>query len=438
MERTHLKPGKKRIWFFLISVIFLGLAVVSCKDDEKVDKPVYDPSKPVEFTKFIPEAGGVGTQLILFGENFGSDTSLIRVFVNDKKAPVIGVNGQRIYAVVPSRADTGRVRLEILGDSVKNDTKEFVYLFRENVSTICGRTDNDGNGNVVNGKLADAWLKWPVWMAIDKDEDLYTIEWELGLRVISRYRDDVTSPYRVSGDVKTVRTCEFTQSQDTLLIANAQGNANSTGIITLTRPNGFNNPRVFVKSAWCSGALTNPVDKEIYYTDGGKGLVLHWDKQAQRGDELYNAGINVDLCLAFSPDGKTIYIAYKHSHYIVKASFDPETKKITDPIPFVGQKGVIGNKEGITGTSLINVPTQMVIDKEGYMYFCDSQNHCIRKVTPGGLMTTYAGTPGVRGYEDGPPLKSKFYSPEGIVADSYGVLFIADTWNNRIRKIEIE
>lgn len=85
-----------------------------CNDELKVDKETFFPPKADEesrFDIFYPDSGGFGTKLILKGYNFGTDTNYIKVTVNDKKAKVIRANDNIIYAIVPSRADTGYVRL---------------------------------------------------------------------------------------------------------------------------------------------------------------------------------------------------------------------------------------------------------------------------------------------------------------------------------------
>ena len=100
----------------LIASIFIFL--VSCKGNGDTPQ-TYDPSKPVEFDEFLPKEGGVGTKLVIRGANFGSDTALVRVYVNDKSATVIGVADTRIYAVVPRRADIGPGSVEIGKDAEK-------------------------------------------------------------------------------------------------------------------------------------------------------------------------------------------------------------------------------------------------------------------------------------------------------------------------------
>jgi sugar lactone lactonase YvrE len=75
------------------------------------------------------------------------------------------------------------------------------------------------------------------------------------------------------------------------------------------------------------------------------------------------------------------------------------------------------------------------MDHSGNMYVPDTGNHCIRKITQNGLVTTIAGVPGVSGNQDGPSSHAKFNHPQGIAIDSFGALYISDTDNNSIRKI---
>ena len=59
------------------------------------------------FESFSPDSGGVKTQLIIRGQNFGTDTAYLKVTVNNKRAAIVGVADDVIYAIVPARADTG-------------------------------------------------------------------------------------------------------------------------------------------------------------------------------------------------------------------------------------------------------------------------------------------------------------------------------------------
>jgi len=81
-------------------------------------------------------------------------------------------------------------------------------------------------------------------------------------------------------------------------------------------------------------------------------------------------------------------------------------------------------------------PTGMAIDLEGNVLVADTSNDAIRHVTvPGGVVTTFAGT-GLKGFKDGPCFESEFSYPRDVAIDGKGVVIVADSRNNRIRKIE--
>jgi hypothetical protein len=78
-------------------------------------------------------------------------------------------------------------------------------------------------------------------------------------------------------------------------------------------------------------------------------------------------------------------------------------------------------------------PTDITIDSFGNLFVVDTYNYAIRKVNASGFVTTIAGTPGLDGHDDGPALTAKFYAPEGITIDSAGNLYVSCT--DRIRMI---
>ncbi|HWZ03178.1 MAG TPA: NHL repeat-containing protein [Mucilaginibacter sp.] len=79
-------------------------------------------------------------------------------------------------------------------------------------------------------------------------------------------------------------------------------------------------------------------------------------------------------------------------------------------------------------------PYGIAVDKDGNVFLSDWDKDQIKKVSPDGKVSLYAGT-GDRGFKDGQADSATFYLPEGIALDQKGNLYVADTYNNRIRKI---
>jgi sugar lactone lactonase YvrE len=93
-----------------------------------------------------------------------------------------------------------------------------------------------------------------------------------------------------------------------------------------------------------------------------------------------------------------------------------------------------GFADGIGTSASFYYPRGLVVDSSGNVYVADSYNQRIRKITPDGTVTTLAGS-GDQGYADGIGTAASFDTPEGIAVDSTGNLYVADSGNNRIRKI---
>lgn len=95
-----------------------------------------------------------------------------------------------------------------------------------------------------------------------------------------------------------------------------------------------------------------------------------------------------------------------------------------------------GGDGGPATSALLSFPTGLALDSSNNLYIADQNNRRIRKVTPGGIITTVAGN-GTLGYSGngGPALSASLNNPQGVAVDADGEIFIADTGNNVIRKV---
>ena len=95
-----------------------------------------------------------------------------------------------------------------------------------------------------------------------------------------------------------------------------------------------------------------------------------------------------------------------------------------------------GYQEGAAATARFDGPQGVAVDSSGNVYVADTMNHRIRKITPGGEVSTLAGS--TEGYQNGAAADAQFNEPTGVAVDSSGNVYVADRDNHRIRKIAKE
>ena len=123
------------------------------------------------------------------------------------------------------------------------------------------------------------------------------------------------------------------------------------------------------------------------------------------------------------------YIAY----YADSANNCIRSGRTTTPTTLAGS-GIAGYADGAGSAAKFNKPYGITVDASGNLYVTDAGNNRIRKITPAGVVSTFAGD-GTAGYADGVGTAAKFNYPHGITIDRSGNLYVADSRNNRIRKI---
>lgn len=133
-----------------------------------------------------------------------------------------------------------------------------------------------------------------------------------------------------------------------------------------------------------------------------------------------------------SPEENCLYIAESRNNKIRKV--DP--RGIISPVAGNGRAG--DGKDGILGVyGELRDPQGVAIDSSGNLYIADTGNHKIRKVSPQGIMTTYAGTGTLGDCGDGGPgTDAELSLPRGVAVDATGNLYIVDSGNHKVRKVD--
>jgi len=145
-------------------------------------------------------------------------------------------------------------------------------------------------------------------------------------------------------------------------------------------------------------------------------------------EESYNTVAQFDSPYSVTVDlNGNLYVADQLNHCI---------QKITPAgvVSTLAGNGTEGYKDGTGQVAKFNCPLGITVDSSGNFYVADQLNHCIRKITPAGVVSTLAGN-GKEGYKDGPGSTARFMSPYSVTVNSDDNVYVADTFNHCIRKI---
>lgn len=424
----------------------LILAFMSCKDDNEIST-VYDPDKPITLTDFYPLEGGVATKMILNGNNFGSDTKNIKVFVNDKEAAVVSAIGNKIYAICPRKPGDGdenqvidcSVKVEI-GKQSAEYQEHFSYQIQTVITTVCGIPG--APDDVITGSLAQTSMPHVTYLAIDEDDNIIAC-----LRNQNNYYHE-----------NKVILVNETEDRSRLLIPDTGSPLNQPCMLndgktvyipadggteywTMSSENMWSPMKLSMKSTSTSIDINYKhsfamctVDGYMY-TRAKNGTLYKFNPETGVTTQVAtNLMSESDSYMAFSKKEPTkLYLAYTNSNCIFTYDIITQEHKL-----LAGISGQAGYLDGIGEKAMFNEPRQLILDEDDNLYIADTKNHVIRKISPEGAVSTVIGQPNVAGYQDGDPETALFDEPYGVAINKEGIIYVGDYRNQCIRRLAIE
>ena len=140
-----------------------------------------------------------------------------------------------------------------------------------------------------------------------------------------------------------------------------------------------------------------------------------------------SASFNEPWGICMGNDGN-IYVADSRNNLIRKVTPD-------GIVTTLAGSGIFGTSNGQGTNASFGTPTGIEMDEEGNLYVADHLTHVIRKISTSGYVTTVAGVSNLPGFSDGIGADALFNRPYGLTIDHNGDVLVADEWNHRIRKV---
>lgn len=169
-------------------------------------------------------------------------------------------------------------------------------------------------------------------------------------------------------------------------------------------------------------------DRTVFVTDGEKNRLVQI--AADGATKVVTENLSTPSAVALAPDG-TLVVADTGSHTIKRVNAQTGSAEV-----IAGLEGQAGFADGERGVALFDGPVGVAVGPEGTIYVADTYNDRIRIVDGKGTVRTLAGgpEPGYMDATDGG--QARFHTPCGVAVAPDGALVVADTGNQRLRRIE--
>ena len=162
--------------------------------------------------------------------------------------------------------------------------------------------------------------------------------------------------------------------------------------------------------------------------DGRTTTVAGTGQRGHRDGAAANAQFSEPSGVAVAADG-SVYVADFGSHVLRRIAPDGQVSTVA------GSAGQGGFVDGALGVNRLRSPVDLALDAGGNLVVLDRSNHAVRVLAANGQLRTLAGS-GAAGFADGQGTAARFQFPSGLAVDAAGTVYVADTDNQRLRRID--
>lgn len=382
---------------YAVLLVTVCVLFFTCRKKDKDDCPACPSVESIS-----PTSGKGDDTLNIFGKNFASIPAQNIIKINGVQltsSQILSGNSSQLKVRVPVDCGTGPVTVDLDAELTNyGDAPIFTYLPTFLVDSSIGGSGSNPPA-CISGQTGGNFTNYiqPTGIVVDPSGNVFFTD-ELGPCVFKLSPGDNYKSY-----------C--------LLAGQPYQTGNSDGLGTFAY---FTDPRyVYMDNNNNLFIAENTTKIRVISSSGN---VSTWCT-----DPILT---NMNGVAFQSGNPNTAYISTSdHVIYKVTKSGTTATVKV-----LAGSKGKPGFKDGADTTARFNNPSDIVVDNSGNIFVADRLNNVIRKITPVGVVSTFAGS-GSPLLADGQGVLASFNEPRGLFLDADNSLFVADYNNNAIRKI---
>lgn len=339
---------KSKSPYFLLLFLVFSTFLFSCN---KISTPDGATISDITINSIRPIHGPYDTIDTLFGKGFDKIPVLDSVLLNGKKLTLISKSPEQVIVKIPKMAGTGNIDIWYQGKLISGPV--FTYDSTLFVTTLAGSSTDSG---AVDGQGLNARFNQPHGIAVDQSGNIYVAD----------------------------------MNNNSIRKITAQGNVTT---------------------------LAGPLSGVRDYVDGTGSA----------------ARFSAPFGLAIGPDG-FLYVGDQFNYRVRKVSLSG----VVSTFAGIGwNSGLLaGGIDGDISVATFDAPFGVCVDRYNNVYVADLYNNKIRKITSTGIVSTYAGGDYYHfGLQDGPAATSLFFNPLVVAVDIYGNVFVGDNENHLLRKI---